>query len=967
MVKTRRKLIEVVLPLEAISDEGSRRKRKAPAGYPTAIHKWWAQRPLAAARAVIFAQMVDDPSSHPDKFPTEAEQTGERERLFGIIRQLVLWENTNNEALLAEAREEIHKSWRGACADNRDHPEAATLFNPDKLPPFFDPFAGGGSLPLEAQRLGLEAHASDLNPVAVLINKALIEIPPKFAGMPPVNPEARKKLDHSKSWQGAAGLAEDVRYYGRWMRDEAEKRIGHLYPKVDVTAEMAKSRPDLKPYVGKKLTVIAWLWARTVKSPDPAFAHVDVPLVSTFMLSTKPGKEVYIEPVVASDAYRFVVRVGKPKDIEAAKNGTKRGRGANFNCIVSGAPIGGDYIKAEGRSGRMGARLMAVVAEGERGRVYLGASEAQVAVTRDCGEPQWKPEGDVPARLTGGTCVPYGLRQWADLFTPRQLVALTTFSDLVAEARARVQKDAEAAGMPANGPGLEAGGTSAAAYADAVAVYLGLAQSRAADYNSSISTWRPKDAAMRSSLAKQAIPMTWDFAEASVFGDSSSDFRQCVEVVSKVIAIATAAVGFGTVAQTDAASLSQSPGGYLISTDPPYYDNVGYADLADFFYTWLRRSLKPFFPALFATTATPKADELVATPYRHRGKNNAERWFRDGMTKALRNLGAQSHPAFPVTIYYAFKQSEIEGDEGVTNTGWAAFLVGVVRAGLSIAATWPLRTEGDNRQTGIGANALASSIVLACRPRIENAPTATRREFLNALKRELPPPLKLLQASKIAPVDVAQAAIGPGMAIYTRYARVLNADGSAVSVSEALMLINRASDEILGEKEGDFDTDTRWALVWFYQFGFGEGDFGTAEMLSKAKNTSVDGLVHAGILSSKSGRVRLLKAEELDADWNPATDSRLTTWEIVHHLIRVLGKGGETAAAALVARLGANADVARQLAYRLYAICEQKKRATEALTYNSLVQSWPEIDRLARQVPTASQQAAMFAERAADG
>ena len=939
----KKKLIEIALPLEAINKAAAREK-SIRHGHPSTLHLWWARRPLAAARAVIFAQMVDDPSSLPDLFPTEAKQHKERERLFRIIEDLVQWENTTNEAVLERARAEVWQSWRRACADNADHPRAQELFDRHTLPPFHDPFAGGGALPLEAQRLGLESYASDLNPVAVLINKAMIEIPPRFSGRPPINPVWQQlKADQKamKPWQGAQGLAEDVRYYGQWMRDEAEKRIGHLYPKIDVTAETAKGRPDLKPYIGKSLTVIAWLWARTVKSPNPAFANVDVPLASTFMLSTKAGKEAYVQPVVEDGGYRFTVKVGKPKDEEAAKRGTKLVR-ANFSCLMSGTPISGDYIKAEGKAERMGARLMAIVAEGERGRVYLAPTPDHESAALKA-RPEWKPEGDIPTRMTGGNCTPYGISTWGDLFTPRQLVALTTFSDLVGEAMERIRRDAVAAGLPDDTAPLRDGGTGATAYAEAVGVYLAMAVDYAANYWSVIAT--PAEGFIRGTFARQALPMTWDYAEAPPFGNTSGNWLAGVDWIGKVLVTLPQSVA-GAAGQTDAATqtLSQDK---VISTDPPYYDNIGYADLSDFFYVWLRRALHPVFLDLFSTLAVPKAEELVATPYRHGSKEKAEAFFLDGMTQAMHRLVEQAHPAFPVTIYYAFKQSESESDSGTSSTGWETFLDAVIHAGFGISGTWPMRTERGARSIGIGTNALASSIVLVCRQRATDATTATRREFVAALKAELPSALRHLQEGNIAPVDLAQAAIGPGMAVYTRYAKVLDAEGKPVPVREALALINQVLDETLAEQEGDFDADSRFAIAWFEQHGFAEGEFGVADVLARAKNTSVDGLREADILESKRGKVRLLKAAELPEDWDPAIDARFTQWEAVHHLIRALESGGESAAAALVAQLGSRAETARDLAYRLYTVSERKKRAAEALQYNALVQSWPEIARLA--------------------
>lgn len=991
--KLRKKLIEVALPLDAIN-KACAREKSIRHGHPSTLHLWWARRPLAAARAVIFGQMVDDPSTYVDvlrqdaKLKRKAESVLkarkkvwseakllfdkaesanaqapapgpkpeldeilaelERERLFKIIEDLVLWENTTNETVLQAARDEIRASWRRTCVDNVDHPQAKELFDRHKLPAFHDPFAGGGALPLEAQRLGLEAYASDLNPVAVLINKAMIEIPPKFAGQPPVNPESRKDNPLiAKEWRGAEGLAEDVRYYGKWMRDEAEKRIGHLYPNVEITEEMVKERPDLKQYEGKKLTVIAWLWARTVKSPNPAFAQVEVPLASTFALSTKVGKEAWVEPVIENDGYRFTVKVGKPKDAEGAKNGTKLAR-ANFVCLMSGAPIAGDYIKSEGKAGRMGARLMAIVAEGDRGRVYLAPTDSMEAVALGA-KPEWKPDVEFFQQALGFRVGNYGMTKWSDLFTARQLVALTTFSDLVREARELAMRDAVSDGLPDDDKLLADGGTGPTAYADAVAVYLAFALSKQADLGNSLCAWEPIAQCPRHLFGRQTIPIVWDFAEGNPLGNSSGAWVVFVDGIAKAFAkafefIPAKAIGYANQADASRQEVSNAK---VVSTDPPYYDNIGYADLSDFFYVWLRRSLKPVFPALFATLAVPKAEELVATPDRHGGKVKAETFFLGGMTQAMHRLAEQAHPAFPVTIYYAFKQAESDGGEGTASTGWETFLDAAIRAGFATTGTWPMRTENDSRLRGQSSNALASSIVLVCRPRAASASTATRREFVTALKAELPQALAYLQRGNIAPVDLAQAAIGPGMAVYTRYAKVLDAEGKPVSVREALKLINETLDESLAEQEGDFDADSRWALTWFEQSGFDEGDYGVAEQLSKSKNTSVSGMVEAGILESSRGKVWLLRPENLAADWDPSKDPRLTAWEIVHQLIRALASGGENAAAALVAKLGAKAEVARELAYRLYVLCERKKRNAEALAYNGLVQSWPEIARLA--------------------
>ena len=903
--------------------------------------------------------MVDDPSANPDLFPTEAAQQKERERLFEIIEELVKWENTSNETVLERARKEIWQSWRRACTESADHAEADKLFDRNVLPAFHDPFAGRGTLPLEAQRLGLDSVASDLNPVAVMINKAVIEIPPKFAGSPPVNPETRmgnRLMDNA--WRGPTGLAEDVRYYGQWMRDEAEERIGHLYPKLLVTEEMAADRPDLESYVGRELTVIAWLWARTVKSPNPAFADVDVPLASTFILSKKKGKEAWVEPVIEEGGYRFEVRSGVPP--ESAKGGTKEKR-ANFRCLLSDSAIPGDYIKEQGQAGHMGSRMMAIVAEGNRGRVYLSPNREQEQIAETAGPAAWQPQGDVPARLTGGTCVPYGLDEWWKLFTDRQLVALTTFSDLVSEARKQVRRDAVAAGLPDDGIPLRDGSLGATAYAEAVSVYLQFILDRVADFSNTCTRWVSGNEKAMGLLGKQAIAMTWDYPEVAVLNDVVGGFGPATEYIADCIE--TLVDGRPGTGQMQDAMVSNLSNGCVVSTDPPYYSNIAYADLSDFFYVWIRRALRYVYPDVFSTLGVPKDDELIASKHRHGSERKAETFFVDGMRRATENLGRRMHPEFPMTIYYAFKQSETKGEDLRVSTGWETFLDAVIRAGLSILGTWPVRTEQSHRLVGLGANALASSIVLVCRPRRADAKTATRSEFRDELRNDFPDALVHLQRSNIAPVDLAQASIGPGMRIFTEYREVLNADGSAMTVREALALINASLEEALTGEENDYDADSRWALTWFEQYGFEVGEFGDADTLAKAKATSVEGLREAGVLERLRGKVRLLRASELSPDWDPATDARLTVWEMTHHLIRLLESEAEPAAAELAASLGAQAEVARNLAYSLYVISDRKKRAEDARQYNGLVQSWSEIMRLAQLPSSTARQAGLeFAE-----
>lgn len=942
-VRTRKKLIEVALPLDPIN-RASAREKSIRHGHPSTLHLWWARRPLAAARAVIFAQLVDDPSACPEEFPTEEAQERERQRLFRLIEELVPWEATTNQAVLERARAELRRSWRRTCADNRAHPRAAELFDPERLPAFHDPFAGGGALPLEAQRLGLEAHASDLNPVAVLINKAMIELPPRFAGRPPVHPETRRESTLlAREWRGAQGLAEDLRCYGKWLRDEAERRIGHLYPEVEVTPELAEGRPDLEPLVSQRLKVIAWLWARTVPSPDPALGGAHVPLVGSFWICKKPGKLAWIEPVVDEErrTWRFLVRTGTPRSTAEVGAGTKVGRGT-FRCMLSGTPMAPKYLHEQGKGAGIGYRMVAVVAAGARGRVYLPAPLGQEETARRA-QPAWHPESALGTNTRHMTPVAYGYATHASLFTPRQLTLLDTLASLVAEARARALEDARAAGLEA-GASLDEGGAGARAYADAVAILLGLCVSRRHDRWTAFSIWDTTREGLASLVRLSAVPMTWEFAEGNPFSESTGNFLDGVALTAK--AVESLGIGApGTAVQRDARAERDGPP-VVVCTDPPYFDNIPYADLSDLFYVWLRRALRPVLPDLVSTMLVPKADELVADPARHGGRAGAERFFFDGMRQALARLRERANPAVPLAIFYAFKQSEA-GSSGVVSTGWDAFLSALAEVGFSVVGTWPMRTEQTGGLRNVGRNSLATSVILVCRPRVASAPTATRRELVKALKAELPVALGHLQRSHIAPVDLAQAAIGPGMAVFTRYASVIDADGKPVSVRAALALINEVLDEVLAEQEGELDVDSRWALAWFEESGFSDGPFGVAETLSKAKNTSVAGIVEAGLARAGAGKVRLLRPDELPADWDPATDRRPTVWESVHHLIRALDQGGEPAAAALLARLGSAAEAARDLAYRLYVLCERRKWAKEAGAYNGLVVAWPELERLA--------------------
>lgn len=956
-IKSPKKLIEVALPLDDINAAAAREK-SIRHGHPSTLHLWWARRPLAAARAVLFAQLVNDPGYQRELGYGVNKQEAERkrEKLFDIIRDLVKWENTNNEEVLNRAREAIWESWREICHLNRNHPQAAELFNPEKLPAFHDPFAGGGAIPLEAQRLGLESYASDLNPVAVMINKAMIEIPPKFAGQPPVGPipEGEKQQKMHEDWSGAKGLAEDVRRYGHWMREEAFKRIGHLYPKVKITSEMVAERPDLKQYEGEELTVIAWLWARTVKSPNPAFSHVEVPLASSFVLSSKKGKEAYVEPVVDGESYVFKVKVGTPT--YEAGLGTAAGKRGGFKCLISEAPMDYKYIRAEGSAGRLKQRLMAVVAEGSRGRVYISPTECMEKVARSA-TPEWTPETPLHGKCRVNVSN-YGFDVHGDLFSHRQLVALTTFADLVQEVRENAIYDAKLAGFTDDGKGLNQGGSAATAYGEAVSVYLQFAINKGANLWSTITSWMSDRGAFRETFARQAIPMVWDFAEANPFSNSGGNLLTAIDKGRMAIEYLPSQKA-GKAYQQDAASQTISAG-KVISTDPPYYDNIGYADLSDFFYVWMRRSLRSIYPELFGTMAVPKTEELVATPYRHGSKEKAEAFFMDGMTRAIHSLSKQAHPAFPVSIYYAFKQSETK-DGSTTSTGWVTFLEAVIQAGFTIDGTWPVRTEGAGRIIAKGNNALASSIVLVCRKRLITAETISRRDFQRQLREEMPEALETMIGgvtgqAPIAPVDLAQAAIGPGMAIYSKYEAVLNQDGSRMSVHDALVLINRAITEFLSPDSGNFDADTQFCASWFDQYAWSAGPFGEAQVLAQAKGTTVDGVKEAGVVESGSGKVRLLKWSEYQSDWDPTTDKRTPVWEACHQMIRRLQNHGESAAGELLAKMPEKGEAIRQLSYHLYTLCERKKWAEEARAYNELIGSWHAIVAASHETGHAGEQ-----------
>ncbi|GAA0202774.1 DUF1156 domain-containing protein [Cytobacillus oceanisediminis] len=927
----KRKLIEVALPLEAINRESSREK-SIRHGHPSTLHLWWARRPLASARAVLFAQLVDDPSSRPEEFPTEELQRGERERLHRLIERLVAWESIKDEALYELAYAEILRSTDGTP------------------PTVLDPFGGGGTIPLEAQRLGLPVHASDLNPVAVLINKALIEIPPKFAGQAPVFPGAAES--RLGGWPRATGLAEDIRLYGEWMRGVAARRIGHLYP----MAQVPVVDEGVPGGTTKPASVIAWIWARTVTCPNPA-CGISMPLVRSWWLGKKKGKESYVIPTVVDDRsapggrrVHFSIGRGAQSRPGSAVDGTVARTAAM--CIACETSVPLTYVRAEGRARRLGEQLMAVVAEGTRERVYLAPNELHVKAAK-VDRPASAPVGVLPPHGLSPdshqTVRIYGFEEWADLFSPRQLTALTTLSDLVKDVRERVASD---------------GGS--AAYGDAVATYLAFAVSGMTNLSSSMVSWASTGEFARGVFARQQIPMVWDFAETAPLGTSTGGFIGQVEWVAKACELLPATVG-GTVRQADAAARDYA--NLLIATDPPYYDNIGYSDLSDYFYVWLRRTLREIYPDLLGTMLVPKSEELVANPHRH-GKAGAKEFFEDGFRQVFAHARRHATNEFPITVYYAFKQSEAD-ELGEASTGWETLLEGMIGSGWEITSTWPMRSERAGRMISIGTNSLASSIVLSLRPRPEASGITDRRGFITALENELPDALRKLQQGQIAPVDLPQAAIGPGMAVFSRFSAVLESDGSKMTVRSALARINEILDQVLNEQEGDFDSTSRFAIAWYRQYGYGAGKFGDADSLARARNTSVDTMDRDEILISRAGTVQLIKPADLSWGYDVAADVHTSNWEALHHLIKVLerdgvGSAGAFLQAALARSDGAiDEDLVKELAHLLFRIAEGSGWTKDAISFNTLVTTWPEILEVARSTkkPTTQQGAFDFDER----
>jgi len=904
--KYKKKLIEVALPLEAINRAAEYEKLPGIGPHPRGIHLWWARRPQGTCRAILFSQLVDDPSSHPKKFPNKTDQEVERQRLLEIAGKLADWKNNSNRELMTQASEEIKK-----------YCDISEIY-------VVDPFAGGGSIPTEAQRLGLNVRCSDLNPVAVTIGKAMYGFPSSFSGGAPVHPGPK----NSMQGEGLMGLSEDLVFYGEQIIEGAKKKIGKLYPKVQLP----------KAYGGGEGVVIAWLWARTVPSPDPALNGLAIPLVRSFELARKKGRRAWVEPIIKNGDYKFEVRMESAGDVGSPPKGTASKSGAR--CIVSGSAIPLDYVREQARLGRMGKELLALVVQTSKGKIYLSPEYAPKIDETNFSIAEM-PDTLLPEKALGFRVQQYGMNTHCSLFTKRQLIALDTLSQLVNDVRGAIEKDAIQAGLSQDKTTLANGGNGAYAYSEALSIYLAFSIDRAADFNNSLVGWRPGNEKIMYLFSRQAIPISWDFGEANILEDVVGGFPAIVKYQSKCIATLPANK-IGECIQADAAQLEYT-GKEVISTDPPYYDNIGYADLSDFFYVWLRRIAKPIFPELFVTLLTPKSEELVAEPFRHGNAEKAGQFFLNGMKTALKRMANGAHPDFPATIYYAFKQSEIT-TEGTSSQGWVAFLDAVIQAGYSIVGTWPVRTESSTRLRASGSNALSSSVVLVCRKRESDAETITRAEFVRALKQELPPAIHELQKANITPVDMPQASIGPGIGVYSRYKTVLESDDSLMSVKTALQIINRELDAFLTEQEGEFDSDTRFAVTWFEQNGMEAGNFGDADNLARARGLSVDSVKHAGIVESTAGKVRLLARDELEEDWTPTGDTHLTIWECTQYLIRALQDEGEYSAAVLLKQMGPeNADAARDLAYRLFDICDKKGQAKESGPYNSLIAVWSDL------------------------
>ena len=922
MFTYRKKLIEVNIPLQAINVE-SAKDASLTHGHPSTLHRYWSRKPLAACRAVIFASMVDDPSECEDEFPTEPEQNAERNRLHNIIKRLVIWKTCNDENLLAEARYEIAYSAARNNGENlnvfrakfKNDPEAVLHYLHDYCPAVYDPFCGGGSIPLEAQRLGLRARASDLNPLPVLLNKAMIELPPKFHNQKPINPDADPMGMFTSTgrqrtripWKGTAGLANDIRYYGAWMREEAYKRVGHLYPKVQLSN-------------GTSATVVAWLWTRTVPCINPA-CGLQMPLMTTFQLSKKKGNEHWTKPVIDRNS-NTVSWVVQNHDEGVPKHGTVNRNGAY--CVGCGSAVKLSYVREQAKAGEMREIMIGVVAEGERRKIFLTPTDVDTQAALST-EPSRKPRGKLPNQALGFRLQNYGIIEWHQLFSERQLTTLNTFGTLLTEVHSQMMKDGASNG-----------------YASAVCLYLSLAIGRLAESNCRSSWWQNSGDFVAPTFARQTLQMIWAFAEANVFSNSTQHWQAQAEWIAKVVGNLPVYANNGEVHQADAATTTYAVDAPVIVTDPPYYNNIGYADLSDFFYVWLRPLLRDTYPEIFGGIMTPKDEEITASP---RFEDPAQH-FEELLGKAFLQMRQCCSDRFPTSIFYAYKQQE-EGQDGKTSTGWETMLAATINAGFKIISTWPMRTE-QPKALKTNKNALASSVVLVCRTRSENATTITRAEFLQELKKEMPPALdKLTRIANIRPVDLAQAAIGPGMEIYSRYSKIIRISGEIVPIREVLIHINNEISAYHEKETGELDPESQFCLTWLQQHGYMEGNFGDAEGLSKAKDVDIAAM-HNKVLIAERGKVRLLKREEYAEREN---SENMTAWEgclrMVWHLSGVERSGGISGCTAVTRSMN-DYESAKRLARILYTYYESRGDAESASHYNNLVTQWQYISQSMR-------------------
>jgi len=954
-VKRRRKMIEVVIPLEKINHYGPQEKNNPfLKAHPRNVHKWWARRPFAAAGALIFCQLVDDPWSHREEFPSDESCNQKRDYLHNIAAKLSDWDERGNQELRALAHEEIQASWRRYCNDNPEHSEDIR-----SLPSFIDPFSGGGAIPYEALHLGLSTIASDINPVACLINKCLVDIPYRFASLDPVGPLESGKQS-SLSTIGLHGLAEDITRYGRVAEQRLIKKVGHLYPRVLIPDAIDNISTALSRYAGRTIDLSACLWARTVPSPDPAFASKAVPLISTYILSNKSGKEWYISPIIEKDgAYRFEVIKGKPP--ADASLGTKaNAKKADFRCVLSGAAITAKYIREQARSGNLGSVLLCGIFQGDREKVFVSAEHIEypkVAVEEEL-NTAWIPNLDFFPKALGFRVGNYGLSHWSDVFSHRQLVTLSTLADLLLELEDEIASDFTRKYPNLGLNGLEDDGAGSNAYAQTVLSYLSLALSKLADYSNTLCTWNPTNQNIGHLFKMHYVSMTWDYPEVNPLSGGLSYSAVCDTVASAVREFETD-IPKGYAIQMPCQDIASLKKKFIISTDPPYYNNIGYADLSDFFYVWLRRLLAKTYPYLFRTLSTPKQNEMVATPDRHGGRKQSESFFVDEMFKALSGIHEVLHPAYPMTIYYAFKQSETDLDAQTSSTGWSAFLNALIGADLQVLSAWPVRTERPTRTRALGSNALATSLVLSCIRKGKRS-IVQRAAFRASLRHELLTSLRTLQSTNIPPVDIRQALLGPGIKIFTSFDAVILPDDTELNVRDALREINNAIDEVMSGEESDFDSYTWFAIFWFESYGFNERPFGDAEGLALVRNSSVAGMEKSGIMKSLAGKIRLLRCEDLPDEWRPEGDDDISIWKATQHLIKTLRELGEVSAAALLARVmkaKPDRDIGRDcysLAIRMFNYCEKTKQAEEARAYNGLVIAWPELEKRAAAASSSS-------------